>query len=93
MSDAKPYHSMTPAEYLAALQRLGFARPGGKAYTTQGIQPAGRFFGKAPRTAQDWARHGPSSEAAMMLRLMDALKLDAAGVEALLGKAARRKRN
>lgn len=61
-------HSMTPAEYLAALDRLGFAQTGLE--SDAGISAAGRFFGVAPRTGRAWAVDGPPNPVAVCLRLM-----------------------
>lgn len=90
MSDEKIYHIMPPSLYAQMLQQRGFARPEGQAWRDAGIQRAGRFFGRSARTAQGWVVNGPSSEAAMLLYLMDALDLDAEKVEAIVDKQARK---
>ncbi len=78
-----PNHSMTPAEFLAALDRLGFA--GDKRENDLGLSAFARFIGKTQRTVQEWSTKGPDSTAAVLLRLMLASKIDARrGAELLL---------
>ena len=49
---------MTPAEYRAALSSLGFSQ-----------QAAGRWLGVSPKTAQNYAKFGPSGPAAVAIRM------------------------
>lgn len=48
---------MTPAEYRAALTALGLSQ-----------LAAGRWLGVSPKTAQNYARFGPSAPAAVAVR-------------------------
>jgi hypothetical protein len=49
---------MTPAEYRAALATLGLSQ-----------QAAGRWLGVSPKTAQNYAKLGPSGPAAVAIRM------------------------
>lgn len=49
---------MTPAEYRAALTTLGLSQ-----------QAAGRWLRVSPKTAQNYAKHGPSGPAAVAIGL------------------------
>lgn len=48
---------MTPAEYRAALTTLGLTQ-----------QAAGRWLRVSPKTAQNYAKHGPSGPAAVAIQ-------------------------
>lgn len=49
---------MTPADYRAAIATLGLSQ-----------LSAGRWLGVSPKTAQNYARTGPSGPAAVAIRL------------------------
>jgi hypothetical protein len=49
---------MTPAEYRAALDKLGLSQ-----------LAAGRWLGVSPKTAQNYATKGPSGPASVAIRL------------------------
>lgn len=48
---------MTPAEYRIALATLGLSQ-----------LAAGRWLGVSPKTAQNYAKHGPSNPAALAVK-------------------------
>lgn len=82
MTAQKSPHHMTPAEYRAALERLGFAGAARRSpENDRGLSAAARFFNVTPRTGQAWALSGPPGSVAIALRLMLALglTLDQAG--------------
>ena len=49
---------MTPAEYRTAIASLGLSQ-----------QAAGRWLGVSPKTAQNYAKLGPSGPAAVAIRM------------------------
>lgn len=69
--------AMKPDEYRAAIKTLGLTQNG-----------AGEFFGVNPVTGRRWAKSGPPTPVAKMLRLMLAMKLTPAQVDAALSEAA-----
>jgi hypothetical protein len=69
---------MTPEQYKELIRRFGLTQ-----------QEAGTFFGRCRRSGQYWAAKGPPPMVAMLLRVMDMLKMPPEEVESILRHSSR----
>ena len=66
---------MSPARLKESLRRLGF----------RSQSEASRFFGRGPQAVRHWiGRGGPPTSAAMLLYIMETLKIDRQEAESIL---------